>query len=208
MAATKRMKLLIDTDAFCKLGMAGLLDPAIEALGAAGGCGRLPALPHMLRRGRLPRTYGADVCERLLREAEKLPSHHDPDAHWLDELTGRREIDPGEVALFAAGATTGSLVLTGDRRAVRALAAVDSLHTALAERVVMLEAMLIRLCDDLGVDEVRRCLEVVRRHDRIISICFSAENPDSRLALHSYHQDFAEEVHPLKLWEPVEDTQG
>lgn len=46
------MNLLVDTDAFCKLGAAGLIEGATGVFGARlPDCGRPPALPHMLRRG-------------------------------------------------------------------------------------------------------------------------------------------------------------
>ena len=52
---------MIDTDAFCKLGTADLLTDAIGVLGVdIGECGRLAALPYMLRRGRLRRAFGDD----------------------------------------------------------------------------------------------------------------------------------------------------
>ena len=41
------MQLAVDTDAFCKLGVSGLLDDALAVLGVArDDCGRLPALPY------------------------------------------------------------------------------------------------------------------------------------------------------------------
>lgn len=49
-------RLLLDTDIFCKLGVADLLDDTLSILGLKySDCSRLPALPHMLRRGRLVR---------------------------------------------------------------------------------------------------------------------------------------------------------
>lgn len=48
------MRLLLDTDAFCKLGAAGVFDDALSLLGlSVSDCGRLPALPYMLRKGSL-----------------------------------------------------------------------------------------------------------------------------------------------------------
>ena len=46
------MRLLLDTDAFCILAASGLLHDAVDLLGMdLAVCGRLPALPHMLRKG-------------------------------------------------------------------------------------------------------------------------------------------------------------
>ena len=47
MADHNRQRLLVDTDAFCKLGVAGLLTDAIGVLGVTvENCGRLAALPY------------------------------------------------------------------------------------------------------------------------------------------------------------------
>jgi len=50
------MRLLVDSDAFCKLAASDLLSDAAMLFDAElPDCGRLPALPYMLRRGGLPR---------------------------------------------------------------------------------------------------------------------------------------------------------
>ena len=68
------MKLLVDTDVFCKLGIAGLLDAAAQILGGdRSECRRLAALPHMLRKGRLRDRFGATACDALIPIAEAMP---------------------------------------------------------------------------------------------------------------------------------------
>lgn len=50
------MKLLFDTDAFCKIGIANLLPDVAQLFGAElQECSRLYALPFMLRKGSLER---------------------------------------------------------------------------------------------------------------------------------------------------------
>lgn len=138
------MKLLIDSDAFCKLGTGGLLQEALRELGAnLASCGRLPALPHMLRRGNLPRRYGQGVCESLVAIAETIPRLPVANEQWLDQLTGVPGIDPGEAQLFAAAAQHGLLVMTGDKRALVALKEHPCYVRALANRVVALEPLLL-----------------------------------------------------------------
>jgi hypothetical protein len=68
------MKLLVDTDAFCKLAVSGLLLDAVSLLGAdLTECGRLPALPYMLRKGRLRRAFGPEACDALIPLTDKAP---------------------------------------------------------------------------------------------------------------------------------------
>jgi hypothetical protein len=91
------MNLLIDSDAFCKLGIGGVLLDAMSLLGATpGSCRRLQALPHMLRRGKLFQNYGAESCSRLLTITATIPPLPSPDAHWLDQLVADPTIDFGE----------------------------------------------------------------------------------------------------------------
>lgn len=91
------MNLLVDTDAFCKLGMAGLIEDAAGVFGARlPDCGRLPALPHMLRRGSLVKRYGRDACDALIPRAEAMAALPKPGAVAVDPLAANDAIDPGE----------------------------------------------------------------------------------------------------------------
>ena len=137
------MKLLIDTDVFCKLQVAGLLSDAAGLLEARlDECGRLAALPHMLRRGRLRKQLGAEVCDALVPVAVGLPVAPQPSDVWLDRLVPIEGIDIGEAQLFAAAADTGLLVMSGDKRALRALKNMGGFPVALHGRIVVLETRL------------------------------------------------------------------
>lgn len=196
------MKLLVDTDAFCKLQMAGLLSDAAGLVAARiDDCGRLPALPHMLRRGRLRKLFGSEVCDALIPVAEAVPVMHQPSDAWLDKLTPVEGIDVGEAQLFAAAAEAGLLVVSGDKRALRALKDVDGFAAALAGRIVVLEAALLGLCDHLGADEVRKRIGPFVAMDRMVQVCFSSGNSKPREALLSYYQSLAAELDPLVLWD-------
>ncbi len=197
------MRLLIDTDAFCKLGAGGLLAEAIELLGASTeDCGRLPALPHMLRRGKLYKLFGAEVCEALLPIAEAMPLIGAASEQWLDQLTAVQGIDLGEAQLFAFAAERGALILSGDKRALRALKTLPTFVASLAGRIVAVETILIALCNHLGVEEVRQRITRLATVDTAIKICFSARIPDPREALQSYRASLTEELAPMELWTP------
>ena len=116
------MRLLVDSDAFCKLAASDLLSDAAALFDAElRECGRLPALPYMLRSGGLHWTYGAAVCERLIPLAESMPAVQQVSNLWLEQLAPIPAIDPGEAILFATAADLQLPVLSGDLRALRTL---------------------------------------------------------------------------------------
>ena len=200
------MRLLLDTDAFCKLAIGNLLTDSLRALGTEPSeCRRLPALPKMLLRGSLRRSYGAQECDRVLPVADSIAIIPATGAAWLDRLAKIDNIDPGEALLFAAAAEGGLVVLTSDKRALRALKRVPGLPEALEHRIVVLEAILMVLCDQLGATVVRDRLGPLASSDKTLQVCFSVGNPNSRSALGSYFRSLAAEVHPLLLWEPPKE---
>jgi len=80
--------------------------------------GRLPALPHMLRRGALPMLHGKEACERLVLVAESMGLAPVASTAWLARLASVPQIDPGEAQLFASAAEHELIVVTGDKRSV------------------------------------------------------------------------------------------
>ena len=198
------MKLLVDTDAFCKLGAAALLSEAALVFSARlPDCGRLPALPHMLRRGGLRRRFGERVCDALIPHADAIPTAPAASSVWLDKLIAVEGIDPGEAQLLALSAEHGLPLLSADKRALRAVKSIDILAAGLAGRAVVLEAILLALCERLGTSEVGRRLAAIRGQDTMVDICFSPTNADPREALRSYYKNLAAEVEPLVLWAPA-----
>jgi len=197
------MRLLLDTDAFCLLAAGGFLHDAFEVLGVdLTGCRRLPAVPHMLRRGGLRKRLGAELCDPLIPIAYQVPVLEPPSDAWLDRLTPVHAIDAGEAQIFAAAAERRIMVISGDKRALVALKDIEEFVGVLAGRIVVKEAMLLALCDHLGAEEVRRRLEPLMAVDTVVRVCFSSGNPDPPDALLSYYRELVGEVAPLLLWKP------
>jgi hypothetical protein len=198
------MKLLIDTDAFCKLGIAGLLPDAIRRIFDAEipDCGRLAALPYMLRKGGLRRKYGEKACDDLISLADSMPVLPAANTTLLEKLVPIDEIDPGEAQILASAAGSDLIVLTGDKRAVRALTRVDGVTEFLSGRIAVLEAILLALHNELGEGQVRKCIAPLTQLDQVVKICFSEANPNAREGLLSYYGALAQEVKPLRLWDP------
>jgi hypothetical protein len=198
------MRLLIDTDAFCKLALADLLHETLGSLEVAPvECGRLPALPHMLRRGRIRRLYGPDSCDRLLEVAESFAEiKEQPSASWLDRLARVETIDPGEAQLYALAAERSLLVLSFDKRALHGLKTIEGFPAALKGRIVVPETVLVALCRTLGPEVVRQRITVLKSSDQMIRACFSSGNSEPTEALLSYSNSLARDLEPLKLWSP------
>ena len=152
-------RLLVDSDLFAKLGIAGLLGRLLEFLGVElAECGRLPALPHMLRRGGIPALYGSDRCERLVPTADQMGVIPPASTSWLARVAGVSQIDAGEAQLFASAAEHGLLIVTGDKRSVIAMSQLDAFPAALSGRIISMEAALLALCGRLGAEPVRAAL--------------------------------------------------
>ena len=201
------MRLLVDTDVYCKLAVSDLFLDAVKLLGAnLSACGRLPALPHMLARGRLRRTYGPEVCEELIPEVLSIPTISAPRGPLFDQLAALPSIDPGEAQLFAVSAELDALVITGDKRALDSLKQTRVGLNELFGRIVVFEAILIALCDRLGAEVVRERIQRVLSLDIMVQVCFSPGNLRPRDGLVSYFNDVARDVLPLALWDPVKDV--
>ncbi len=195
------MKLLFDTDAFCKLGIAGLLPHLAGLFGEElTSCGRLAALPFMLRRGTLPRRYGEAACARLLPTANAMPPAPEADPASLSLFSAVEDIDSGEAQLFAAAAQHGLSVVTHDKRALRALAGVPSVHPQLCGRVVVLESALVAICAGLGAAALAAALAPLSGVDRAIRECLSCGSGGLLAALASFSDRCACDVKPLVLW--------
>ena len=203
MANRNRQRLLVDTDAYCKLGVAGLFTDAIRALGVqVAECGRLAALPYMLRRGRLRNKYGDGAADALIRLAGVMPLAIQPSAEWLDPLTAVDSIDPGEAQLLAASAESGLLLLTGDKRGLYGVRDISGYAEALDGHVVILEAILAELCMQLGTEAIRSRIRPLAEVDLAIGVCFSDLNSSPLVGLLSYYEELALNLGSLKLWRP------
>lgn len=195
------MRLLSDTDAFCKLSAIGLFKDAAKVLGGEPGeVALLPALPHMLRRSRgLRKQLGDTLADSLvsLAEAQPLVTAAPPEVAAL--LAGKNEIDVGEVQLLALAASESLLLISGDKRALAAVSKVAEVAPMLAGKLVCLEAMMLALCKTLGVERIRAAVAPHRRIDKVFQVCFSDGGTPVE-CLGSYLRDLQESVKPLILW--------
>jgi hypothetical protein len=120
---------------------------------------------------------------------------------WLDKLIGVEDIDVGEAQLLAAAAESETIFLTGDKRALQALKDLTDFTQVLGGKIAVLEAVLLKLCHQIGTEEVRRRIVPLAASDKMIEICFSKQNHDPPQGLQSYYKQLAEDLMPLILWE-------
>ena len=203
MVIPHRQRLLLDTDAFCKLGIAGLLSEAIAVFGAnTVDCGRLAALPYMLRRGGLRDKFGNKACDDLMDLAQRIPVAIKPSERWLEPLASIAIVDPGEAQLMALSAEQGSFLITGDKRGLGGVKDIPEYVESLDGQVVVLEAVLAALCIRLGVDAVRTRIRPLMEIDVATRICFSDLDSSPLIGLFSYYNDLVDDLAPLNLWSP------
>lgn len=191
------MQLLIDSDVFCKFAVCGILSDVSAMLGATRGtCWRLPDLGYILtnRKSRHYRDLGpqlAAVAADVAKDYQSLPLG---DPAMLSLFTGVKGIDPGEVRLFAAAASSAdALILTGDKRAITALGQVRAdVRGRLYGKIVPQDAALLRLCEREGFERI-----VARVHphavcDGTMRLCFPRAKCDPRECLSSYVRGLTE----------------
>ncbi len=196
------MPLLIDTDAFCLLGACSLLPDMANVVGMGSAEWiRLPALTHMLKRGRLHKRLGEDLCAHLLPLAESIPVVPDTSGAWIDVLWCVPSVDPGEALLIDAAIELDGLLVTCDQRALGALVRVDGLIDVLMGKLIVPEQALIYLCEDLGPETVRKRVQPFSAHNKTISVCFSPYNADPLHALSSYLGATRRDLPSGLLWE-------
>lgn len=200
------MAVLFDTDAFCKLGATGLLEAVAERLGSRlAECARLPALPHQLQRGGIRKRYGDVICEGLKPIASSLAAIPDPSVTTLELFRTIPNVDPGEARLLALCIERGDILVTGDKRALSAVAAAaPELAGRLAGKVVLLEAILLALCSINGEAHVRTSCAAAVGFDAMFAVCFSSGNLNVTESLRAYLDDSRRTCSPIDLWDGEE----
>ncbi len=197
------MELLLDSDILCKLAAADLLPDTAQIFGLTiADCRRLPALPHMLRRGRLRKQLGEACSDQLIPVVESIAPMPPASDAWLDKLAQLSQIDPGEAQLFAAGAEIGAWIATGDKRALKALGGVPDYVAATEGRLIVLERVLLSLCAQVGVTEMHSRMPPLKAIDTMARLCFSQNPGDPEAALLSYCTEAEAFLAPLTLWKP------
>lgn len=144
-------RLLTDNDALLKAAHWGLLDVMPLLVGGTWldvAC--LPQFPPRVRRAEVKLFADPSVAHALATRLSQTVELPEPDATVLSALQAEPRIDAGELLLFGAlAATPDAVLLTGDKRALRAVAHTDTMLLC-QHRVVCVEQFLSHALEHLG----------------------------------------------------------
>ncbi len=178
------MIALVDNDAISKLAACDLVEPAIAALKFENDrVFMAPSAPYSLNvlknqeKGR--RRYGVEVHARICQFVQQIRTATEvPDPQDMQILLGVEGIDPGEALLFALSARNlDSVIVTGDKRAIRALATapgLDEIRLALRGRILCWEQILAATIQHLGFEKALDPILAACDADKVLGIAFAS----------------------------------
>ncbi len=199
--------VLMDNDAILKTCCYGVVDKVIDCLaGRVRTINVLGVVRYVLGRAITKRKNIADkerAADRLayLLGRVALVEPNDEElllAAGFEEAAQSLgvELDGGESQLLAVLIRrSASLLLTGDKRAIRAIEPVveaSGHREQVARRVACLEQLVMALVGRLGAEAIHRCVCREAAVDKSLAICFSCA---SGISQHAIHPRRAGELH-------------
>lgn len=189
--------LLIDVDAMCKLAHWRLLEllPAVTGVMPCA-CSTLASARFRAMRsltkpdGKLFRCV--DAATAVIAAAEEFRELPQPDPTLLTRFQDVGGIDAGEAVLLARLIEDSqALLLTGDKRALRAVASLgEMVRVSMAARVVPVECIIKCVLDAYGLDELRTRVCTWKEVDKAVAIVMGSRcdlpEPSVRDGLESY----------------------
>lgn len=190
------------------LAASGLLERVTSSLGYEySQLRRLAAAPYQIRKSKSLRDqFGQEVLLKVEPIVATIIAAEAPtNLELLDELNSTELIDAGEAQLMALAASQPlSLLVTGDKRAVIALAA-STAHLsigALQEKIVPLEAALLILLTKIQACELRQAFSDVLQHKTlriVLSENTTTNHEDCVNAVQSYYDDLRQQASGLLI---------
>ncbi|HBE66919.1 MAG TPA: hypothetical protein DDW52_02090 [Planctomycetaceae bacterium] len=162
-------RILADNDALIKVAYCDLVEESKHVLG--GEMFKLPTFSPWLRR----RVAKGACSESIAKHVETTVTQcidrlSEPDLNIMEQLQPIAGLDPGEITLLASAANSdSSIVFTGDKRCIRALAdGVPSVASLLAGKIWTVEQVILGTIDQHGFSYVSE--KVCRSFNGDISI--------------------------------------
>jgi hypothetical protein len=196
--------LLIDVDAMCKLAHWRLLEllPAITGI-APSACSTLVSTKFRALKS-LDKPDGkvfrcVDAAKAVVSAVETFGDLPQPDPELLTQFQDIAGIDAGEAVMLARLIEDPStLFLTGDKRALRAIATMnDKVRASIAERIVPVECVIKCVLDAFGIDELRARVCTWKDVDKAVAIVMGSRCDQAEASVREGLTCYIGELHAL-----------
>lgn len=196
--------LLVDVDAMCKLAHWGLLDVLSEVTGLSHTrCETLPSCRYRALRacekpdGRLFRS--PDAAMAVVKAVATFAEMPQPSADHLAVFQDVAGIDAGEVVLLARLMDdSDTFLLTGDKRALRSLAALsEEIRAPVSQRILSVECVVKCALERLGIEELRMRICPWKDVDKAIAIIMGSRCDLGEAAVREGLQSYLKELNEL-----------
>lgn len=197
-------RLLVDVDAMCKLAHWRLLEllPAITGV-APASCSTLVSTKFRALRA-LDKPDGkvfrcVDAAKTVVSAVEAFGELPQPDPALLTQFQDIAGIDAGEAVMLARLIEDpNALFLTGDKRALRAVAAMnEEVRASIAERVVPVECVIKCVLDAFGIDELRARVCTWKDIDKAVAVVMGSRCDQAEASVRDGLATYLGELHAL-----------
>lgn len=196
--------LLVDVDAMCKLAHWRLLEllPAIMGLDPSA-CSTLESTRYRALKA-LDRPDGkvfrcAEAAKAVVDAIENFGELQQPHPDLLAQFQDVADVDAGEAVMLARLIEEPkALFLTGDKRALRAVAAMtEEVRSNFAARVVPIECVIKCALDAVGIDELRQRVCPWKDVDKAVGIAMGSRCDRSDQSVREGLDSYLRELHRL-----------
>jgi hypothetical protein len=203
------MKLLVDVDALAKLAHWKILEELPDFTGVPlSQCATLTSARFRAQRavkkpdGRV--FHSTEAATVALRAMDSMTGPLSPETEHLPILQGVAGIDAGEAVLLSAVSAHSARLLTGDKRAMKALAGLDSTQRApFAGKIVLIEQVLLAGLTRRGIEWLRERVCPYKQIDKAIGNAMGsrcdAPQDSVREGLESYIKELEHAVTPTLI---------
>jgi hypothetical protein len=193
--------LYVDVDAVAKLAHWQLLEHLPSLLGVAwSDCGTLGSVVHRASRatekadGKLFKS--TEAAGRAMASVKLMGKPVEPGGVTMSSLQDIAGLDPGEAVLLSAVADeAGSRLLTGDKRAIRALAELDAgVRGPIAGRILVVEQIVLLAFDRFGLAWLRDRVCPFADIDKAIRVVMGGRCDASEVAVREALEAYIQEL--------------
>lgn len=196
--------LLVDVDAMCKLAHWRLLEllPSITGI-APPACSTLVSTKFRALKsvekpdGKVFRCV--DAAKAVVSAVENFGELPQPDPALLNQFQDIAGIDSGEAVMLARLIEDpNAFFLTGDKRALRAVAAMrEQVRASIAERVIPVECVIKCVLDVFGIEELRARVCTWKDVDKAVSIVMGSRCDQAEASVREGLASYLSELHGL-----------